>query len=114
MEWYLTRMYAWNSISKAGFRAAMPRSIARDLREQARREGEIKTCPDDVDENNEKPIRKTSTTSPPPALASSESKEIPKGCYCQLGSVFRAIFFLFFILAVTAGVCYWIYQGSIL
>ena len=32
-----------------------------------------------------------------------------KGCYCQMGSVFRAIISLIFILGVSAGLFYWLY-----
>jgi hypothetical protein len=80
-------MYAWNSISKAGFRAAMPRSIARELRQQARRESEINNCRTvavaDADgyRNPEPGIsRKVSTAS----QNSKEARELPKGCYCQV------------------------------
>ena len=91
-------MYAWNSISKAGFRASMPKSIARELREQARREGEM-AHNQRLQVAGSKPAM---STSPTPG-------QLPKGCYCQLGSVFRAALFLSLILGVTAGVCYWIY-----
>jgi hypothetical protein len=33
----------------------------------------------------------------------------PKGCYCQMGSIVRAIFSLAFILGVSGGLIYWVY-----
>ena len=34
---------------------------------------------------------------------------VRKGCYCQMGSIFRAIISLIFILGVSAGLFYWLY-----
>ena len=36
----------------------------------------------------------------------------PKGCYCQVGSVFKTALFLALILGVSAALAFWIYQNK--
>ena len=38
----------------------------------------------------------------------------PKGCYCQVGSVFKTALFLALILGVSAALAFWIYQNKFL
>ena len=95
-------MYAWNSISKRGSRgSSVPRAIANEINQR---------------NNNHKGDNRVN--SPPPessamsavGASTSVSSQAPKGCYCQMGSIFRAIISLIFILALSAGVFYWIYM----
>jgi len=104
-------MYGWNSISKAGFRASMPRSIARELREQVRAEAEAGKQNNNNSNNHLQRVNShpQSITTQGSTATTGQRDVLPKGCYCQLGSVFRAILFLVLILGVTGGVCYWIY-----
>ena len=37
----------------------------------------------------------------------------PKGCYCQVGSVFKTVFFLLLILGVSAALAFWVYTSKV-
>ena len=99
-------MYAWNSISKRGFRSSIPRTIAREIRERAAQE---ELASGTATLQSQHTLR--SVPYPGSLAAPSSVRTLPKGCYCQLGSVFRAIIFLTLILGVTAGLVYWIYTA---
>ncbi len=100
-------MYAWNSISKRGFRSsAVPRAIANEINQRNSNNN------GDSDLDRQRRVNSPQPTSVMSAVGASTSvsSQAPKGCYCQMGSIFRAILSLIFILGVSAGVFYWIYM----
>ena len=132
-------MYDWNKVSKrgGGFSSSMPRSLVKELREQEEKAKEAakntslkrkapdppsiaSTLPTAKDNQNDgaRSMADPLSSAPYfyPSLAtrtnssSSEDSMSPKGCYCQMGSVFRAIIFICLILGVTGGLVYWIYM----
>ena len=127
-------MYDWNKVSKrgVGFPSTMPRSLAKEMREQeekakeeAKKASIKRKAPDPPSRASTLPTSRfgSDTVSMADELSSgpyyyaslarttsSESTTLPKGCYCQLGSGFRALIFLCIILGVTAGLVYWIYM----
>ena len=130
-------MYDWNKVSKrsGGFTSSMPRSLAKELREQEEKAKEAakqtslkRRAPDPPSRASTLPTSKAQndTISMADPLSgpyfysslarttSSEDSTSLKGCYCQIGSVFRALVFLFLILGVTAGLIYWIYMAHFL
>ena len=90
-------MYAWNSISKRGpfRRSSLPRAIAKEL----------KLKQDSSDSGSTSQHHSFPMTS----TSSNGNNQAPKGCYCQMGSIVRAIFSLAFILGVSGGLIYWVY-----
>ena len=133
-------MYDWNKVSKHGapVSSSMPQALAREIQEQEERANEAakkqslkRRAPDPPSKMSTLPTSHVATTvthavggsvthmvgdirSPYYAslarTTSSDGTNSPKGCYCQLGSVFRALLFLSVILGVTGGLIYWIYM----
>ncbi|CAB4067485.1 unnamed protein product [Lepeophtheirus salmonis] len=83
----------------------------------------ISTMPQITEEerNFESPILSSSTSSQPSSTTSPSPVETPtvvspstiKGCYCQMGSVVRALLILFGILSIAGGVGFWVYDQHI-
>ena len=78
----------------------MPRALAKELREatESRRVG--MTGFDDLG------------SSPSGATASSPPQRPPKGCFCQMGSGFKAVLILLAMVSVTTGVVWWLYVNK--
>ena len=129
-------MYDWNKVSKrgGGFTSSMPRSLAKELREQEEKAKEAskqsslkRRAPDPPSRTSTLPssnrlqndtisMADPSLSGPyffptlPRSTAFTNDSNNPKGCFCQMGSVFRALVFLCLILGVTGGLIYWIYM----
>ena len=129
-------MYDWNKVSKrgGGFTSSMPRSLAKELREQEEKAKEAskqtslkRRAPDPPSHTSTLPssnrlqndtisMADPSLSGPyffptlPRSTVSALDSSNPKGCFCQMGSVFRALVFLCLILGVTGGLIYWIYM----
>jgi hypothetical protein len=105
-------MYAWNSISKAGsgFRSSLPKSIANELKQKQKDEERLRRRQQDP--RSPMSVPKDHMTSLNPSNFTTNGGA-PKGCFCQMGSIFRAILCLIFIVAASGGVFYWIYMTQL-
>ncbi|XP_059079958.1 uncharacterized protein LOC131878073 isoform X2 [Tigriopus californicus] len=94
-------MYGWNSVARrSGSRpkrsASLPRSISKELRQRQQ-----------IDR-----LRKLEKEQMTGSQGSDGPGPSPKGCFCQIGSSFKAVMFLLLILAATGALGFWLYQNK--
>jgi hypothetical protein len=87
------------------FKATLPKILARQIGREVNKTCNNNDCPASGPESD---LSGSNASSGRPIVHVRQVR--PKGCFCQIGSAFKAVLVLFLILGVTGGIVAWIYH----